>query len=326
MSIHPISHTRLIALLAIVSLLAGAGLPATYAREPGTSLQADEPGFDEAAWAQRLRADRTRVDSILAHSPLSPFAAIGQTVLQPGKPLRVVLSGDTLLLGHPSADPGLPQLEFLWRKVEGMAYVRTPNTGRFTLNGRSIGPVPQPVTSSDTVFAEDYLLKVYASERSARVRAFHPGGTGQRAYHGQRWFEPDARFRVTAHVEPAARDTVIMPTSAGLEKAYIRHSRVRFAVDGNPAELTLFAPASDPEAYGFLPFTDASSGDATYGGGRYLDMELPAVGQTELLIDFNEAYNPLCAYVPHYNCPIPPAENALELAIEAGERAYHEDH
>ncbi|MBS1260848.1 MAG: hypothetical protein MAG453_00164 [Calditrichaeota bacterium] len=279
-------------------------------------------GAQPPVWKAELIAERARVDSIYAHSPLSPFASIGQAVFRPGNPLRVVLAADTLLLGKPSADTGLPMLEFIFRAKQDVVYVRSPQGGPFHLNRRPIGPVPQPVTSADTVHAAEFLLKVYKGSSSARARAFKPGGALQPAFHGLSWYAPADQYRVSAHVEPAAGDTLVMPTSAGLEKSYIRHSRLRFALAGGSHELTLFAPASAPGAYGFIPFTDATSGGETYGGGRYLDLDLPAAGSDSLLLDFNMAYNPLCAYVPHYNCPIPPAENALEIPIHAGEKAY----
>jgi uncharacterized protein len=273
-------------------------------------------------WADALRAERAESDSILASRPTSPFAAIGQTVLRPDVAMRVILAADTLLLGHQSSDPGLPQLEFTWKQEGGVIYVRSPHGGDFKLNTTKIGPVPLEVTRQDVVFAEQFQLKAYASTKSARVRAFKPMGYGQSHFHGLNWYDLDRRYVVTASLTPAARDTVIMPTSAGLTQEYIRHSTLQFDLRDQPCTLTLFAPASDPDAYGFLPFTDMTTGDVTYGAGRYIDFELPADGQTELKIDFNDAYNPLCAYVPHYNCPIPPAENDLPVKVEAGELIY----
>ncbi|MCB0475507.1 MAG: DUF1684 domain-containing protein, partial [Flavobacteriaceae bacterium] len=70
----------------------------------------------------------------------------------------------------------------------------------------------------------------------------------------------------------------------------------------------------------FIPFTDLSSGNESYGGGRYIDLEIPR-GDT-LVIDFNKAYNPYCAYNHKYSCPIPPRENSLPVAIHAGVKAF----
>jgi hypothetical protein len=70
----------------------------------------------------------------------------------------------------------------------------------------------------------------------------------------------------------------------------------------------------------FVPFTDMTNGESTYGGGRYLDMEIPE-GQT-LVLNFNKAYNPLCHYNKKYSCPIPPRENDLDFKVEAGVKKF----
>lgn len=74
------------------------------------------------------------------------------------------------------------------------------------------------------------------------------------------------------------------------------------------------------EDYLFLPFIDATNGETTYGGGRYLDLRIPS-GDI-LLIDFNEAYNPYCVYDEKYSCPIVPIENELDIAVTAGVKSF----
>ena len=78
--------------------------------------------------------------------------------------------------------------------------------------------------------------------------------------------------------------------------------------------------------YLFLPFTDATTGVETYESGRYIDLEINDIKDNLVIIDFNKAYNPYCAYTTGYNCPIPPAENDLHIAITAGEKAYGKKH
>jgi uncharacterized protein (DUF1684 family) len=73
-----------------------------------------------------------------------------------------------------------------------------------------------------------------------------------------------------------------------------------------------------------VPFRDATTGKETYGAGRYLDV-LRIKGE-DYVLDFNTAYNPLCAYSPRYNCPYPPAQNRLKIPVEAGEKTPVEGH
>jgi len=74
------------------------------------------------------------------------------------------------------------------------------------------------------------------------------------------------------------------------------------------------------EDYLFLPFTDATNGNETYGGGRYIDLSIPNGDQ--IVIDFNKAYNPYCTYNKKYSCPIVPSQNALDIEIFAGVKAF----
>ncbi len=70
----------------------------------------------------------------------------------------------------------------------------------------------------------------------------------------------------------------------------------------------------------FVPFNDYTNGVSSYGGGRYLDIDIPAGDKT--IIDFNFAYNPYCAYHDRWSCPIPPSENNLDIEVEAGVKSY----
>jgi hypothetical protein len=86
--------------------------------------------------------------------------------------------------------------------------------------------------------------------------------------------------------------------------------------------MSLFTYLSGEASYGFIPFTDLTTGEESYGGGRYIDLEGLQRNEEKLVLDFNIAYNPYCAFTDYYSCPIPPEENNLPVAIEAGEKIY----
>ena len=111
-----------------------------------------------------------------------------------------------------------------------------------------------------------------------------------------------------------------IPTSDGATQVYRRAGRVRVVVGGQEAPLTLFAPQAGHGL--FLPFRDATAGRETYGAGRYLDVAPPVDGR--VVLDFNYAYNPYCAYNEHWSCPLPPVENWLRVPIRAGERRFED--
>lgn len=111
-------------------------------------------------------------------------------------------------------------------------------------------------------------------------------------------------------------EVVELATSDGEAREYGRWARLGFVVDGKEQTLTVFRDLHTGAL--FLPFVDAGAGSETYGAGRYLD--LPELEGGRLLLDFNYAYHPYCAYNVAYSCPIPPAENRMDIHIRAGER------
>ena len=116
-------------------------------------------------------------------------------------------------------------------------------------------------------------------------------------------------------------DTVVMGTSAGTQKSYQPYAKVYFKIDGTPCELTVYQSLKLREMeeykdYLFIPFRDATSGKESYGGGRYLDLKIPT--SDAIVLNFNLAYNPYCAYTSDYFCTVPPVCNKLKVAIRAG--------
>ena len=94
-----------------------------------------------------------------------------------------------------------------------------------------------------------------------------------------------------------------------------------FEVDGQEQRLTAFLPrATDAEPVLFVPFRDATSGNETYGAGRYVDVPLRRRDEEWHDLDFNYAYNPSCAFSPAYDCPYPPPRNRLSISVTAGEK------
>ena len=155
-------------------------------------------------------------------------------------------------------------------------------------------------------------------------------------FSGLAYFPPDPAYRVECEAQPWLGDDPDLVIETGGEDGDINYRRsftVSFELPGGPCRLTVFAL----RAYGgglFLPFRDRTSGAETYGGGRYLldtvkntdglALEVnPARGR--VVLDFNYAYNPSCAYDVRWACPLAPRENWLEVAVTAGERMGGEE-
>jgi uncharacterized protein (DUF1684 family) len=138
------------------------------------------------------------------------------------------------------------------------------------------------------------------------------------AFSGLKYYPENPALRFDVQVQPATdHQSVQMQTSTGETRAYVKVGTFHFQVDGQSAELSVYS-SGDGEA--FVPFTDATSGQETYGAGRYLELE--PLGGDRFQVDFNLAYNPWCVYSPHFSCPIPPLENRLRVPIRAGEKDY----
>ena len=142
----------------------------------------------------------------------------------------------------------------------------------------------------------------------------------QRTFIGLQYYPENPALRFDATVKRfAGRQVVQVQTSTGEVRDYVKYGMFDFDVDGRRAELTVYS-SGNGEA--FVPFTDATSGNETYGAGRYLELENR--GGDRFFVDFNLAYNPWCAYSPRYSCPIPPPENRLQVPIRAGEKDFEE--
>jgi uncharacterized protein len=133
-----------------------------------------------------------------------------------------------------------------------------------------------------------------------------------------RWFPFDRGFRFVVALEPA-NERIALGSTRERDRSAERVGRISFTVDGTQCRLAvtrLLEPGVPRDSYQVF-FRDRTSGKETYALGRYLDLDQDDQGR--YVVDFNRAYNPACAFSPHYNCPVPPTENKLDVAITAGE-------
>lgn len=139
----------------------------------------------------------------------------------------------------------------------------------------------------------------------------------KQTFTGLSYFPENPALDLEVEVAPITPpDTIEMQTSTGDAQEYKRQGRFKFDVDGQPAELTLYAG----EHGFFLPFVDSQANHETYGAGRYLEPE--PLGGNRFRVNFNLAYNPYCAYNPHWSCPLTPFENRVKVAVRAGEKVF----
>jgi len=178
---------------------------------------------------------------------------------------------------------------------------------------------------------EKYIAEV-ERYRQEKDRAFRnneksPIPENERSdFQGLKYFPTDTKYYIAAEfVKYDNPDTLkIFTTKPDDIRTMLRYGEFRFKLDGKDYALQGYVnvPPEQP-LYVFLPFTDLTTDVETYGGGRYLDIDLKDDADT-VILDFNMAYNPYCAYNSRYSCPLVPSENFLNVEIKAGEKKYKE--
>ena len=246
----------------------------------------------------------------------SPLSAIDARYLEAGESLALALddSGTLTLSGDAPADgPGV--------------LMHVAMTDRLQC-ARGCGDSPRAIDGREQFQLPGHeRWTVILAEQSGKGRvlvhdAQAPALTG---FAGLAWFPVDGSRVVSARfVRANPRPAVELATNRGLVKTLHVAGRLQFAfADGSRHELIAYAYVAEPEQGEplLIPFGDRTSGEESYGSGRYLEPTNDLDADT-MELDFNRATNPYCAYSPHYNCPMPTRDNQLPVAIRAGEKVY----
>jgi uncharacterized protein (DUF1684 family) len=206
---------------------------------------------------------------------------------------------------------------------DGRVRVHADPGAGLTLDG---APVVDRVLKTDADGAPDalrlgrlHLVVIRRGDRHA-IRVRDPMSPARTGFRGLEYFPADPGYRIVAAFTPydPPKDVPI-PTVLGTVETMKAPGRVTFVLDGK--EVSLDPVLEDPDAKElFFLFKDATSGKETYGAGRYLYTALPENGK--VVLDFNRAYNPPCAFTPYATCPFPPKQNVLPVRVAAGEKAY----
>ncbi|MDC0713091.1 DUF1684 domain-containing protein [Stigmatella sp. ncwal1] len=164
-------------------------------------------------------------------------------------------------------------------------------------------------------------LRFFVIRRGDRlgVRVKDSEAATRKGFHGIPTYAPSATWRVEGRFEPATSEKKIaVPNVLGEVEDMVSPGTVLFSVGGQEYRLS---PVAEPGSNQFFfIFGDLTNRDETYGAGRFLYTDLPKDGK--VVMDFNRAYNPPCAFTPFATCPLPPSQNKLKLRVEAGEKRY----
>ena len=142
------------------------------------------------------------------------------------------------------------------------------------------------------------------------------------SFQGLQYYPVDESLKFTVELKRHLHPRQLrLSTNTGEIRSGLRYGYFDFTVEGQACQLQVYrldAVEGNGGPNLFIPFRDATSGNETYGSGRYIDLTENTTGIYEL--DFNRAYNPYCAFNSRYSCPLPPAENVLQVPIQAGEK------
>ena len=265
-----------------------------------------------------IRKDRKETEDSLRVGRSSYFATIlrrdfgSQTTLRVGR----AKDNDVVL-----DDPGVA-LHHLSVRVDGDSFhvSAAPDGAPFTVRGRE---TRSAVVGPAAVGVGRFTLRL-SHQRYPAIIVFDPRSPRYRLFHGLEYFPVDFRYRYLVEFTPNPKpDTTIILSTRGNRRRAVRAGWFEFLVDGVPCRLAatrLLEPGVGENDLSVF-FRDATTGRQSYPVGRYVEPEKQKDGR--YLLDFNVCYNPACAFSDHYNCPIPPAENRLKVAIRAGEMDSH---
>jgi uncharacterized protein (DUF1684 family) len=209
----------------------------------------------------------------------------------------------------------------------GSVRIKPEPSAGLTIDGQ---PVTERALGDDTAEKTDVVtlgsLSFFVIKRGERigVRVKDSASPVRTGFKGLDYFPADPKWRVTGSFVPYdAPKSVAVPTVLGTTESMEAPGLVKLTIDGK--DLTMEPVVEDPkEPMLWFIFKDVTSAKETYGGGRFLYAEMPKDGK--VVVDFNQAYNPPCAFTPYATCPLPPRQNWLPIRVEAGEKAFAGGH
>lgn len=289
---------------------------------PGKPTAAAHPAVLDKAAAEtvikEIEKDRAETQEWLKSKPTSYLATIDRRDFGEKKTLTVGGAADNdIRLG----DPGI-EAHHLRVTVEGDRFKveGIDEKARFTVKDEE---KREATLDPMSIKIARFVLRL-SHQRFPAIIVFDPQSPRFKEFKGLEYFPVDLAYRyelpLTRNPKP---DVVIIMSTRGNQRRAERVGWFDFTVGGIPCRLEatrLLEPGSGEDDLGVL-FRDATSGKETYGLGRYVDAKRLPNGN--FLLDFNQAYNPACAFSDHYNCPVPPKTNQLKVPIRAGEMDSH---
>ena len=199
----------------------------------------------------------------------------------------------------------------------GQVTFSTASGVKSTLNGEKINSkVLQP--DSDRILTGSIKWMVIIRGSRVGIRIFDLESRARKEFKGCHWYPADLKFRIVARYVPYTKPRSMDITNVLGDTAPVQNpGYVEFQLGGKTCRLEAQSAGNGL----FFNFRDATTGKTTYAAGRFLDADAPVEGK--VVLDFNQAVNPPCAFTAYATCPLPPKAKYLDVAIPAGEKAHH---
>lgn len=265
----------------------------------------------DSGYAAQVETWRNAEEEAL-RGPTSWLSMIALQWLKPGANTIGTANGSDLRLPTGST---APKAGTFFLEGAAVSFEAAPGT---TVNGEA--PKGRIVVKTDATEKPDKIqagrISITVVDRSGQIglRVKDPEAPTRKKFAGRHWYPVRESYRVEGVFEPQVTD-VVHGNAIGQTLHEPSPGTVRFELGGKTFRLLAFG--TPKEGLSFV-FRDKTSGKTTYGTGRFLDTE-PFTGE-KVTLDFNKAYSPPCAFTRFATCPLPPKANALELAVEAGEK------
>lgn len=270
----------------------------------------------EPAWRAALLDERSKHDHEYKTDVTSPLAGVDR--FTPEATSYLTLDADA---AHLEATKTATTVVTFEKSDAGWSWQPAASITATTADGKhpvAAGAITQPTLVR---LSPRFSLVAQTSAAALIIIVFDAQRPVLTAFTGVPYFAPDAHLAVRATLTRLTPPKPLeLATSRGLRKPFVEVGTLHFVLAGQQLSLAAYRPAGQPAGELFVPFRDATSGNESYGAARFLDIPEPTDPEAPLVVDFNRAYNPLCALSPAYNCPLPPAGNTLPVAIAAGER------
>lgn len=272
-------------------------------------------------YIKSIQEKRKEKDERFATSEVSPLSPVAHFHFDIGSPITISLSEDIKEAGY--FEDAHHILSFTWEDKKLFVEV-LKSEKEVRINDTPVKGKTEVKPGERIKVCHFVLVYTPQTEKIARIMVYDINSPAKKNFKGLNYFPVNPIYRVKAKLikNPNMEEVKIL-TYQNILKTFVRYGFLEFEINGVKCRLTAFkTPDSLNSKELFVPFKDKTSGVETYSAGRFLDV---TEEDDECIVDFNLAYNPLCSYNPHWNCPIPPKENELKVRIEAGEKIYSKE-